>query len=409
MIRLYITSLPVVVVDYSGGDLYENRVPGTMTIYDPDETDFGGHLLPAVYDITIGYRGQSSRNYKKHNYTIHLWENGEQYKTSILGMRRDDDWILYGHMNDQIRLRNTVAMKVWDEFYTLPWSRDSGAISGVFCELIIRGKYNGLYRMSERLDRKQAQIDKENGQIVRSVQASSSGVNLVNFSNVNLRPPHDSELWYNMEIKYPKAENVTAADWERFADLLHFAATSGDEEFAAHIGEYIDIDNFASYYVYIIAIGSSGNMTKNLYFVMNDKQADPRYLLLPWDVDGSFARSNDANKAEVGMLSSNRLFERLVKTNAGGFCDLCREKWNTAKQTVLSSEHFIYLFTQYYDWLDESAVWQREANAWPEFKTFTFQPERELKYISEYMTQRFAFVDAFFNGESLSVGKWVNK
>ena len=410
VMHLQLSALPLVMVDYTGSDLYANQVKGTMTIYDPDYLAHGQSEPAATEYITIGFRGQSSLNYDKHNYTVHLWTDEsrtEQRKASLLGLRKDDDWILCGAMNDQLRLRNTVAMQLWDDFYRLPWADRSGAISGAFCEVYMRGKYLGLYRLTERLDRKQAAISKENGQIVRSVQSEAGGVNLMDFRTLGKKQPGNSEIWYNMELKYPKPEDMAASDWEQFYSFLSFVSTADDAAFAQRIGEYIDIDNFAAYYVYVQAIGATGNMIKNLYFVMNDKAADPRYLLVPWDVDGSFGRRNDATKREVDIISSNHLFERLVRTNAGGFCDLCREKWLAARDTVFSYEHMMALFDGYYEELAASGIWQREATAWPRFKTFQFNPEGELAYLHDYMKQRVEFADRFFTESDLSAGKWL--
>ena len=409
VMHLKLSTLPLVFVEYHGSDLYENQVPGTLTIVDPDYAVHGQPDAVMEYEITIGYRGQSSLNYKKHNYTVHLWQNGEKYKTSLLGLRRDDDWILCGAMNDMLRLRNTVAMDLWEEFYTLPWDpARSGAIEGEFCEVYMNGKYIGLYSLNERLDRKQVAIDKENGQIVRSVQAEAGGVNLMDFTTLGKKLPGDSEIWYNMELKYPKPGDMQAGDWNRFYDFLQFTVNSDANAFAAHIGDYIDIDNFADYYVYITATGATGNMIKNLYFVMDDKSADPRYRLIPWDMDGSFGRRNDATKREVDIISSNHLFEWLVKYNAGGINDLCRQKWQLYRDTVFSYEHIMGLFQKYYDQLDASGAWEREAAAWPQFKdTFSFRAAAELDYVYDYMKQRLEFVDSFFTGESLSAGKWL--
>jgi len=410
VLHLQLSTLPLISIDYTGSDLYANQRPGTMTIYDPDYLAHGQSQPLSTVNITIGYRGQSSLNYDKHNYTVHLWADEartQQYKTSLLGLRKDDDWILCGAMNDQLRLRNTVAMQLWDEFYRLPWADVSGAIDGVFCEVYLRGRYVGLYRLTERLDRKQAALDKANGQIVRSVQSEAGGMNLMDFTALGKKQPGNSEIWYNMELKYPKPEDMTAADWDLFYAFLKFVAQSDDKTFAQHIGEYIDIDNFAAYYVYVTAIGATGNMIKNLYFVMNDKEADPRWRLVPWDVDGSFGRRNDATKREVDIISSNHLFERLVRTDAGGFCALCREKWQQSKDTVFAYDHIMDLFRQYYDQLDASGLWARETAAWPKFKTFTFNVENELKYVYDYMKQRLAFAESFFTGESLSAGKWL--
>ena len=97
-------------------------------------------------------------------------------------------------------------------------------------------------------------------------------------------------------------------------------------------------------------------MIKNLYFVMPDKIADARWRLIPWDVDGAFGRRNDATKREVDIISSNHLFERLVQTDAGGFCDLCRQKWQQYKDTVFSYDHMMALFREQYEALEQSGI-----------------------------------------------------
>ena len=360
--------------------------------------------------ITIGYRGQSSLSYDKHNYSVHLKdESGEQNKASLLGLRKDDDWVLSGAMNDQLRVRNMVAMQVWDEFYTLPWTDVSGAIEGEYCEVIMNGKYLGLYCLMEKLDRKQADLDKTDGRIVRSVEAEKSGVNIMSFTEMGGNKPANRSTWYNMEIKFPKEEDVKKSDWDEFYDFIYFVNKSKDDKFAAEIGNYIDIDNFAAYYVYITAIGATGNMNKNLYFVMDNASAeDAKWYLVPWDVDGSFGRRNNASKRDIEVLSSNQLFERLIKTNAQGFVDIMREKWNENKDGLFSYESLMARFAAYYTMLDEQGVWTREKAKWPTFsKSYKFDAEKEWQYIQDYMKERWDFVDSYFNGDNLSAKKWM--
>ncbi|MBR5231447.1 MAG: CotH kinase family protein [Clostridia bacterium] len=407
---VYFTTLPVAVIDYKGSDLYANNVNGTMTLYDTDYAAHGQSEMAYTTKITVGYRGQSSLSYDKHNYSIHLKDESDgQSKVSLLGLRKDDDWVLSGAMNDQLRVRNMVAMQVWDEFYTLPWSKDSGAIEGEYCEVIMNGKYMGLFCLMEKLDRKQADLDKENGRIVRSVEAEKNGVNIMSFKNLGGNKPANRTTWYNMEIKFPKEDVVKKAHWNEFYDFVYFVAKSKDDKFAAEIGNYIDLDNFASYYVYITAIGATGNMNKNLYFIMEDATAeDAKWLVVPWDVDGSFGRRNNASKRDIEVLSSNQLFERLIKTNAQGFADLLREKWNENKNGLFSYDSLMARFDDYYQALDAEGVWEREQIKWPKFsKTYKFDAETEYKYIQDYMKARWDYVDSYFNGNDLSAKKWL--
>ena len=408
--HVYLTTLPVAVVQYKGSDLYANNVNGTMTLYDTNFASHGQKEMAYTTAITIGYRGQSSLSYDKHNFSVHLKdENGEQNKVSLLGLRKDDDWVLSGAMNDQIRVRNMVAMQVWDAFYTLPWTDVSGAIEGEYCEVIMNGKYLGLYCLMGKLDRKQADLDKTEGRIVRSVEAEKSGVNIMSFTEMGSNKPANRSTWYNMEIKFPKEEDVQKSDWDEFYAFIEFVNKSSDEKFAAEIGNYIDIDNFASYYVYITAIGATGNMNKNLYFVMEDAaKEDAKWFLVPWDVDGSFGRRNNASKRDIEILSSNQLFERLIQTNAQGFNDIMRRKWNENREGIFSYDSLMARFAEYYTALDAQGVWEREQEKWPTFsKSYKFDAAKEYQYIQDYMKARWDFVDSYFNGDDLSAKKWL--
>jgi len=150
-------------------------------------------------------------------------------------------------------------------------------------------------------------------------------------------------------------------------------------------------------------------MNKNLYFIMEDATAaDAKWLVVPWDVDGSFGRRNNASKRDIEVLSSNQLFERLIKTNAQGFADLLRQKWNENKNDLFSYESLMARFDAYYQALDAEGVWEREQIKWPKFsKSYTFNAEKEYQYIQEYMKARWDYVDSYFNGNDLSAKKWL--
>jgi len=407
--HLILTTMPVAVIDYKGSDLYANNVGGTMTLYDPDFAAHGLRRMDYTTPVTIGYRGQSSKDYAKHNYSLHLkTADGDQNKTSLLGMRKDDDWILSGAMNDKMRLRNTVTMEIWDQLYTLPWTDVSGAVDGEYCEVFLNGQYMGLFCLMEKLDRKQADLDKENGCIVRSVEDQKYGVNIMAFDYLGRNAPADSPLWYNMEMKFPKEEDVRSADWQRFYEFVRFVSESSDEVFAAEIDRYIDLENFAAYYVYITAIGATGNMNKNLYFVMEDTEdAAGRWYLVPWDVDGSFGRRNNASVRDVNIMSGNALFKRLIRTDAQGFCKLLRDTWQSKGKQELSYENIMSVFEKYYQALDRQGVWEREQKKWPLFgASYRFDAHGEYQYIAQYMLERKEFTDAYFAQEDLLQGNW---
>ena len=153
--------------------------------------------------VTLKYRGSSSAlNQGKRNYSLHLkTADGEKNKRSLMGMRKDDDWILDGVQSDLSRIRNRVCMDLWDAMYTLPWCERSGAVHGCYVELAFNGTYKGLYALNERLDRKQLQLDKGGGRLYRILNPEKNGVNVLSLEE-DLPPfaDHGSLNWFNLEL-----------------------------------------------------------------------------------------------------------------------------------------------------------------------------------------------------------------
>ena len=214
--------------------------------------------------MTVKYRGSSSAlNEGKRNYSIHLkTKNGGQYKRALLGLRKDDDWILDGAQSDLSRIRNRIGMDLWDAFYTLPWCGRSGAIHGKYVELVFNDTYKGLYALNERLDRKLLGLDKNGGRLYRVINPEKNGINALSLRDDLPEPgKQDSTEWVNLELGF----GGTSDDpWQEIYSLIRFFREADDASFAAGIEERIDTDNWADYFLFANAIALNDNMGKNM-------------------------------------------------------------------------------------------------------------------------------------------------
>ena len=172
------------------------------------------------------------------------------------------------------------------------------------------------------------------------------------------------------------------------------------------LDEHFDLENIAYWMAFQLMVGNVDTQSRNFY-IYSPQNMD-RWYILPWDMDGSFGRRNDASKRPIDIISSNPIFERLITTNAQGFCDLLRQKWTELRDNVLSYDHMMGKFQAHYDALNACGMWEREAEAWPKFKAFTFDAAEELQYIYEYMLARAEFVEGYFAGDDLSAGDWLD-
>ena len=102
-LQLCCTTLPLIQIDCSTepekGRLYSMK----LTLFDNREGAFNRSL---VSDGTIHVRGNATSDYPKTGYRLSLTtlspgKNTRNNPLSLLGMRQDDDWILYAAYNDQ--------------------------------------------------------------------------------------------------------------------------------------------------------------------------------------------------------------------------------------------------------------------------------------------------------------------
>jgi hypothetical protein len=74
-----------------------------------------------LYEITncYGYleiRGKTSQMFPKKGWNLSLVkENNSPYKTTLFGLREDDDWKLNALYPDGTKVREALAMELWNE------------------------------------------------------------------------------------------------------------------------------------------------------------------------------------------------------------------------------------------------------------------------------------------------------
>lgn len=333
----------------------------------------GELALPAGESIpvTVKYRGTYSATFTgKRNYTLHLKDGaGNPRKVPLLGLRKDDDWVLLGGLSDGSRLRVPVGLALW---------RDLGypAPAGAPCELYFNEYYKGLYFLVERPDRKSAGMPK-NGALYRVMAAAAEGIDLLSMPAPE--GPGDPEMWYNLGKVYPEGEG----GWEPLSALLS----------APDRAALLNLPAFADYYLYVNLLGASDNMTKNLYLCWDGARFSP----MPWDLDAAFGRLYDATPSDPAAWYSNALYDDLVAR--ADFQSLLRERWQ-AVRPVLSPDAVMARFTALYEELDAAGVWTREGERFPAYTDFTsrvtqpFDPAGELAFIRDFLIRRCALLDA---------------
>ena len=160
------SNLPIVVIETDNGVTIpdEPKVLATMKIIwhqdgsrnyltdvnNPEFLNYNGR-------IGIERRGSSSQQFNKKPYGLETLQddNVTNNNVSILGMPKENDWILNSLAFDQTGMRDFLS-------YELSNQIGQYASRGVYCEVVINGNYKGLYIFMEKIkpDDKRVNIEK---------------------------------------------------------------------------------------------------------------------------------------------------------------------------------------------------------------------------------------------------------
>ena len=162
------TNLPVVYIDTRCGDTVTHaihrdyRIAAHMKITLPPSTATvsGGSAAETTdYDgwIAIRYRGFTSFKYspkKPYNFKTMKTSDpdGEKLKTELLGMPKDNTWVLIAPYDDSSLLRDVLMFQLARPYFNYtPRCR--------YCELVVDGIYYGIYILAENIRKGKNRLD----------------------------------------------------------------------------------------------------------------------------------------------------------------------------------------------------------------------------------------------------------
>ena len=383
---LYFTLLPIIQI---GSDLEivdEPKVMANFIYADQEE------IIES--NIGIEIRGGFSQSYPKKTYDLEFWndEFGDETKDVNFGdLRSDDDWILDALYNEPLRLRSYVANKLWLEMHSLYYiEEEPDAYAGanvLYAEMFVNGSYQGLYNISEPIDRKQLKLKSYDegirGELYKGITwgASTFGA-LPNYDNENRE-------WSGYEYKYPKEGDGT--DWENLYQFTNFVMNSSEEDFTRDIWSKFDFTNYSDYFLFLNLIRATDNTGKNIYLAKYDI-GEP-YFYVPWDLDGCFGTSWDGTNENItNDILSNGFFNRVTDSRALNSKIDIAKKWFDYRENLFSFDYLENIFTTHFEIFQTNKVYEREALVYP---NYSFD-EQELSYLLSWLEDRIAYLDEYF-------------
>lgn len=400
--HIQFTFLPIIQLMGTFGYVYQG---GTVMIADPSlDTD-------SIFTATVKWRGGLTNNANKHkrNYKIKF-----DHDVKLFGLRSDNNWMLDAGQTDVFRMRNRIAMDIWNDIASRPYHSDEkpnarNGVRGLMVEVFLNHEYRGIYNFSELIDRKQLKlkkIDEDTGEIHGCLY---KGLDWNHTQMFDLLDNYDNnkETLYGIEVKYPNLNDADTTDWAPYFNANNYAIECSDEAFEQNISDYFDIPVLVDYSLLVSVVNALDNSGKNMYWAIYDKATTKRLTPTPWDLDITFGQrwggilvnpENDHTSPSYFTDVDVFIFFRLYKGNVLQFNDRLNQRYQSLRQAgePLSTDSLISRVTQYYQAMKksgaarrETAKWSGDSDVWGD----TIDFDSEYEYICNWITQHMAIID----------------
>ena len=287
-------SLPTIYVCTSDALTDKNEVPVRYRVFTPQDLALKA-VIPSCERVDeegwqrgeIRYRGNSSRSFAKKQYQLtHLDTDGKKADVSLLGLPKDDKWVLNAPYVDRSSIRNAFVFDLAD---SIAEGKRWAAPKSAFSELWLNGEFKGLFVVLQKIGRGKSKLNLPKNSTARPYDVSFIGE--VSFND----GPFKTDARTPIDIRYPDESKVDEwrAENEQKAEIIigkvrrqinRFEKALGSKQFDnPEVGyrQYIDVDSFIDFMlVQEITLNVDG-YRRSAYF---HKRPDSKIVMGPlWD------------------------------------------------------------------------------------------------------------------------------
>lgn len=249
------SNLPIVIIETENFAeiLDDPRIFGTMKILkrpDGSRNYLSDANIEAFIDysgtIEIEIRGSSSQTIDKkpYGFTTLLEDKSDNDNVELLGMPKENDWILNSFAFDDSMMRDYISYKM---------ARKMGqyAVNLKYCEVILNGDYKGLYALSEKI-----KIDGDRVDIVKLAADENANPEVTGGYLIQTDRPteEDPEAWWSNGVGYiierPKTEDITTQQSSYIESVFrNLDETATNSSTSYGYPTVIDVPSFIDYMI----------------------------------------------------------------------------------------------------------------------------------------------------------------
>jgi len=415
--------------------LDEPKVPALLKVYEQGVPTYDGH-------IGIEYRGATSQAlFPKKSFGVETWDAlGDDIDADLLGFPEEEDWIFYGPYSDKTLIRNVFV-------YTLARNLGHYASRTRFIELYLDGNYQGVYVFMEKIKDDDNRLDlsgldpDENspeeitgGYILKIDKTAGDPVSgdgsyteeLAFRSQYSVQgeeltyPPYSGKKGEETYFLYeePAWEDISDPQKEYIQNYMHDFETAllddTDDDFDGSYTytDFIDLDSFVDFFL-LNELAHNADAYRISTFMYKDR-GEKLHMGPVWDFNLSLGNDSQEfrRSPETWIYQFNSFipgdtwlvpfwWTRLAEDPL--FRGRVKERWQELRATEWSNGSLQQLIDDLTLTLTEDGAVDRNFGRWDIFDEQIFgnpfplpgsNYEEEVAYMSDWLEQRLAWMDA---------------
>ncbi|MBY8986405.1 MAG: CotH kinase family protein [Candidatus Lokiarchaeota archaeon] len=274
-------------------------------------------------------------------------------RESLFKMRDDDDWLLLPPGKNLDSFRTKMAFDVYnmlkenDTSYMLPQSQ--------LVEVYVNGDYQGMYLLSERIDRKLMNLEQEN---IVNPPENDAIFKITNWDGDFFTIPNSmNSPW---EQLYPNSFDFSQIP----INLTQFIHNTSEENFFNEengIFTILDKGELIDNLLFGLLVGHE-SIEGSSYYLIYNQLLTSGFFFLPWDFGQSWGYSKDGSipndlwlndiTNEIESVCWSKLYNRLLFPNNSSindeFVSEIKDRWSYIRTNLLKFDDFSVYFNSLY-------------------------------------------------------------
>jgi hypothetical protein len=350
--------------------------------------------IPADYNgrISIKLHGSSSSLFPKKSFGIETQDSaGKNNNVPILGMPKENDWILVSQFTDRSLIRNELAYYMGRKMgHYEPRTR--------YCDLVLNGEYLGLYSLAEKIKRDSNRVN-----IAKHKASDISGDDVTGGYIVK----YDRPDYNTLQFVYPK-DNDIQPEQNDYIDqyFINFYASLDKPSFLdpdSGYASYIDTQSLIDYIIAEEAMKNADAYFNSTFMYKDRINRDGRIKFGPlWDHDIAFGNYGGCyDPSGWQFRESGNIAMHITKIlRDTSLVHQLQKRWHIYRGSFLNADSMVRTIDSMANYITADRI--RNFEVWPildgplfagcyypEGHTFT----DEIDSLKEWINRRFTWID----------------